>query len=147
MLLPMGLTPNGTLTRVPPTASLGHGTSSPHMTSINYQGRDRVQTVHDNGMHISHIGHSILHTPSSSLHLKNILHFPSASKNLLSVNKLAMDNNVFLEFHPYFFLIKDQATIRIMFKGPYYGGLYPLVPFSTGYSKQVFNTIMFSSSR
>ena len=28
-------------------------------------------------------------------------------KNLISVHKLAADNNVFLEFHPDFFLVKD----------------------------------------
>jgi hypothetical protein len=75
-----------------------------------YNGRDHVHTTDGNGMHISHIGHSVLHAPHSSLHLKNILHVPSASKNLLSVHRLALDNHVFLEFHPFFFLIKDMVT-------------------------------------
>jgi hypothetical protein len=66
-----------------------------------YNGRDRVHTADGNGMHISHIGHSVLHTPSRPLHLKNILHVPSASKNLLSIHRLALDNHVFLEFHPF----------------------------------------------
>jgi hypothetical protein len=55
-----------------------------------------------NGMHIGHIGHSIFHTPSTPLHHKNIFHVLSASKNLLYVHKLTLDNNVFLEFHPFF---------------------------------------------
>jgi hypothetical protein len=82
-------------------------------------------------MRISHIGHSVLHTPRSPLHLKNIIHV-SASKNLLSVHRLALDNHVFLEFHPIFFLIKDLVTRRTLFKGSYHGGLYSLVPFSIG---------------
>jgi hypothetical protein len=44
---------------------------------------------------IRHIGHSTLHTPHNSLQLKNILHVSSASKNLLSIHKLARDNDVF----------------------------------------------------
>ena len=86
------------------------------------------------------------HTPHNSLSLNNILHVPNASKNLLSVYKLALDNNVFLEFLPFFFLIKDQVTKKILFKGPCHGGLYPLMPFSMGQSKSAFITIKPSSS-
>ena len=115
-------------------------------THDKYKGRDRVHTANGKGMCISHIGHSKLHTPHSTLHLNNILHVPNASKNLISVHKLTLDNDVFLEFHPYFFFIKDQATRRILFKGPCHGGLYPLVPLSTGSSKQAFVIIKPSSS-
>jgi hypothetical protein len=59
-------------------------------------------------MQISHIGHSILRTPHDSLQLKDVLHVPVASKNLLSVHKLTLDNNAFMEFHPWFFFIKDR---------------------------------------
>ena len=69
-------------------------------------------------MHISHIGQSTLNTPYDSFHLNNVLHVPNPNKNLLSVHKFTLDNHVFLEFHPYFFLIKDQGTRRILFKGP-----------------------------
>lgn len=51
-------------------------------------------------MEISYVGHSILDSPTSEMHLNNILHVPKASKNLISVNRLARDNNAFLEFHP-----------------------------------------------
>jgi histone deacetylase 1/2 len=111
-----------------------------------YNGRDRVHTADGNGMHISHIGHSVLPTPSSPLHLKNILHVPSASKNLLFIHRLTLDNHVFLEFHPFLFFINDPVAGRTLFKGPCHGGLYPLMPFSTGSSKQVFSTIKLSSS-
>jgi hypothetical protein len=69
-------------------------------TQEKYTGCDHVHTASGNGMQICHIGHSMLCTPHSSLHLKDILYVPSASKNLLSVHKLTLDNDVFLEFHP-----------------------------------------------
>jgi histone deacetylase 1/2 len=97
-------------------------------------------------MQISHIGQSILRTPHDSLQLKNVLHVPSASKNLLSVHKLTLDNNAFMEFHPWFFLIKDRDTRRILCEGRCYGGLYLLVPTPTESSKQAFITIKPSSS-
>jgi hypothetical protein len=115
-------------------------------THDKYTGRDRVHTTNDTGMEISHIGHSILHTHDSSLHLNNILHVLHTSKNLLSVHKLTLDNDVFIEYHPFFFLIKDEVTQTTLFKEPCQDGLYPLVPFSTGSSKQDFITVKPSSS-
>jgi hypothetical protein len=111
-----------------------------------YQGRDQVHNASGQGMPIAHIGHAILPTPHKSLQLRNILHVPTASMNLLSAHKLALDNNVFIEIHPFFFLIKDQDTQQIVFRGPFYGGLYPLVPVSSGSSKYAFVTIKPSSS-
>jgi hypothetical protein len=99
-------------------------------------------------MAIQHIGQSTLHTPHSSLCLRNILHCPSATKSLLSSHRITLDNNAFIEIHPFFFLIKDQATKQIMFKGPCCDGLYPLVPISNAIDphKQAFITIKPSSS-
>jgi histone deacetylase 1/2 len=57
-------------------------------------------------------------------------------KNLCSVNRLAKDNNVFLEFHPDHFLIKEQVTRKTLHSGRCEGGLYPLRA-STSSNKQV----------
>jgi histone deacetylase 1/2 len=84
-------------------------------THDHYQGEDRVGTADGTCMRISHIGSSILRTPHNSFQLYDVLHVPSVSKNLLSVHKFTLDNHVFIEFHPFFFLIKDQATRRILF--------------------------------
>jgi hypothetical protein len=97
-------------------------------------------------MHISHIGHSKLSHPLGFFDLKNILHVPSVSKNLLSVHRFTLDNHVFIEFHPFFFLIKDIKTRRILFKGPCYGGLYPLLPTLNTTAKLAFAAIKPSSS-
>jgi hypothetical protein len=79
-------------------------------THEKYNGNDRVHTTKGTGMNISHIGHSVLRTPHGSFDLNNILHVPNTSKNLLSVHKFTLDNHVFIEFHPFFFLIKDIKT-------------------------------------
>jgi hypothetical protein len=54
-------------------------------------------------------------------------------------HKLAIDNDAFLEFHPWHFLIKDRATRKTLLKGRCKGGLYPIVLSSSSSSmpKQV----------
>jgi hypothetical protein len=47
-----------------------------------------------------HLGSCSINTDTCPLALTNILHVPEISKNLLSVHKLARDNNIFFEFHP-----------------------------------------------
>ena len=86
-------------------------------------------------MSISHVGHSILHTSDRDLILKNVLHVPQAKKNLVSVHRFTTDNNVFLEFHPSFFLVKDQATKKTILRGRSSGGLYPFPSSSSARGK------------
>ena len=69
----------------------------------DYRGRDQVHNASGTCMTIQHIGHSTLHTPHTSLQLRNILHVPSATKNLLLAHKIALDNNAFFLIHPFFF--------------------------------------------
>ena len=114
-----------------------------------YSGGDQVHIANDTGMKISNIGHTVLHTPSAKLHLKNILHVPSEHKNLVSVHRLTSYNNAFLEFHPNYFLIKDQATKKTVHGGRCKGGLYPLEPQQHGVIgvKQVYGVNKPSTSR
>lgn len=93
-----------------------------------YNGRGQVHTANCSSMLINHVGHSTFHTLSRNLHLKNILHVPNVAKNLLSVHRLASDNNAFLEFHPHYFLIKDRTMRRSLYLSRCESGLYPLVP-------------------
>ena len=102
-----------------------------------YHGGDQVHTANGSGMDIEHIGHVICHAPGRKIHLKNVLHVPSAAKNLVSVHKLAADNNAYLEFHPNFFLIKDRITKKILLEGTCRGGLYPM-PAAAFKNKQAF---------
>ena len=91
-----------------------------------YQGNDQVHTANGAGMRINQIGQSFVRTPNRDLLLKNVLYVPEASKNLASVHRLTADNNAFMEFHPDYFLIKDQVTRKTLFRGRCEGGLYPL---------------------
>jgi histone deacetylase 1/2 len=47
-----------------------------------YNGTDQIRTASGAGMDINRIGHSVIHTPSRDLHLKNILHAPQPPKIL-----------------------------------------------------------------
>jgi histone deacetylase 1/2 len=111
------------------TGATHHITSELNNLSFRdtYRGRDKVNTASGQGMDIRHIGHSIIHNSAQDFHLRNILHVLNASKNLLSVHRFTLDNRVFLEFHPHFFLIKDQVMRKILHRGRCVGGLYPLI--------------------
>ncbi|KAJ0962959.1 hypothetical protein J5N97_028081 [Dioscorea zingiberensis] len=97
-------------------------------TRERYTGFDQVQVASGSGLSITHVGHYKIHTPTQSLLLKNVLCVPHITKNLLSVHKFAKDNNVFFEFHPDYFLVKDQASKKSLLHGRCEGGLYPITP-------------------
>jgi histone deacetylase 1/2 len=60
-----------------------------------YHGNDQIYTASGSGMHIQHIGKSIIRTPYRDLELNHVLHVPQSSKNLASVHRIASNNNVF----------------------------------------------------
>jgi hypothetical protein len=95
-------------------------------TTNKYQGGDQIHTTSGASMDISHIGHAIVNTLHHHIQLKNILYVPRTKKNLISIHRLTIDNSIFIELHPFFFLIKDQKTRRTLLKGRCVGGLYPL---------------------
>jgi hypothetical protein len=110
------------------TGASDHITSNLEKLSVRekYKGNDQIHTASGAGMKISHIGHIVVPTSSRNLYLKNVLHVPDAAKNLVSVHHLVQDNSVFLEFHPEYFLVKDQATKNTILRGRCHKGLYPL---------------------
>ena len=58
-------------------------------------------------MPISHVGQaSLLSRTTKTLRLLDVLRVPSVTRSLLSVPKLTRDNNVFVEFHPFLFLLR-----------------------------------------
>jgi histone deacetylase 1/2 len=111
----------------------------------DYNGSDQVHAANGTGMHIYHIGHSSLSTPSSKpLHLRGVLHVPSVTHSLLSVRRFTIDNKVFIEFHPNFFLVKDRYTRAILLSGRCHGGLYRL---DESPSKHIFSGIRMSRDK
>jgi hypothetical protein len=88
-----------------------------------YIGNEHVHTANGAGMEISHVDHSILHYPTSKIHLNNILHVPTSNKNLISIHRLTHDGNAFLQFHPDYFFIKEQGTKRTLLRGRCEDGL------------------------
>jgi hypothetical protein len=91
------------------TGATNHLTSE--MAKLNthepYQGHDHVRTANGAGMHISHVGQaSLLTSNSRHLRLLNVLHVPSVTRSLLSVPQLTRDNDVFVEFHRFHFLLR-----------------------------------------
>jgi histone deacetylase 1/2 len=79
-----------------------------------YSGNDQIHTALGAGMEIKQTGQSIVHSPDRNFLLKNVLYAPEANKNLIFIHHFTSDNNAFLEFHPDFFLVKDQATKRVL---------------------------------
>jgi histone deacetylase 1/2 len=119
----------------PDSGASHHLTYDPYnlVQSSPYSGHDHVMMGNGQGVSISSLGHSSFHShhdPSVKLELKDLLHVPNISKNLLSVSKFAQDNNVIFEFHPYKCFVKSQASRQILLEGHVGAdGLYQFKPF------------------
>jgi histone deacetylase 1/2 len=77
----------------------------------SYTGHDQVRTADGSGMRITHVGQaSLLSHTSKNIRLLNVLRVPSVTRNLLSVKKLTIYNDVFVDFHPFhFFLLRIES--------------------------------------
>jgi hypothetical protein len=135
---------------LPPTAWTLIGTRIlvPQITSQEkltvrdkYQGQDQIQAANGKGMQISHIGSTLIRSPIRPLKLNNVLYVPSSKLNICSVHKISRDNNVFFEYHPWYFFIKDRATRNTILEGKSEGGLYPIKSSNEVRFKQVFSAI------
>ena len=71
-------------------------------------------------------GHTSLPPPHPPLHLHNVLHAPQLIKNLVSVRRFTIDNNVSVEFDPLGFSVKDLQTGVHLMRCNSSVDLYPL---------------------
>jgi hypothetical protein len=112
------------------TGAMDHITSDLDCLALReqYHGCDSVQVGNGACLQILNIGSCSISTNTRPLALNNVLHVPEIAKHLLSVHKLTKDNNVFFEFHPWYFLIKDQAARALLLEGKCEGDLYPIKP-------------------
>ena len=89
----------------------------------DYAGANSVQVGNGQGLQISKTGTSKISTPSSTFVLNNVLLVPEIHKNLLSVHQFCVDNNVYFEFHSYYFLVKDYSG-NVLHRGYLHDELY-----------------------
>jgi hypothetical protein len=91
-----------------------------------YHGNDQVQVGNGSGLRIMHIGHSSINIVDHPLALCNVLHVLEIVKPLMFVHKFSRDNDVFFEYHPWHFSIKDRQSRRSLLDGLCESGLYPI---------------------
>jgi hypothetical protein len=77
------------------------------MMHETYTSTDQIHIANSSGMEITRIGTSIIPTSGRDLVLNKVLHVPSTHKNIISVHRFTLDNDTYIEFHPFDFLIKD----------------------------------------
>jgi len=114
--------------RYPDSDVTHHVTKDPTVYSSKqpYHGTETVKMGNGSGLSIANIGSISFSCPSTrkSLVLKNLLHVPLITKNLLSVSSFARDNNVLFTFTANHCYVVDQATKKILLQGTLKDGLY-----------------------
>jgi hypothetical protein len=61
-----------------------------------YNGADQIRAANGAGMNITHVGKSVIPSPSRPLHLNHVLHVPRAHKQLIYVHRFNIDNHTFM---------------------------------------------------
>jgi len=109
---------NGNSTWIPNSGASFHVTgNSQNIQQLNHFERpDHIYIGNGEGLQVFGSGSSCLQNSKFPLYLNNLLHVPSITKNLLSVVKFALDNNVFFEFYPYHCNVKSQATNEVILR-------------------------------
>ena len=107
-----------------------HGTLDKSLINfpVAYQGLDQLNISNGNGLKIHSLGSNIISSSYYPLKLNSIFHVPKITRNLLSVQKLTSENNVYFEFHSSYCLVKDKTTNCILLQGTLRNGLYYIEP-------------------
>jgi hypothetical protein len=100
-----------------------------------YDGTDEVVFGDGSGLQVSHIGSLSFISHTRIFHFKDTLCVPEIKKKLIYVHHFTKQNNVYLEFHPSYFLVKDRITGATLLKGACEDGVYPLPETMTMASK------------
>jgi len=99
--------------------------SNLNLQADNYTGPDQIRVGNGQGLKILHSDHGILPTPSTTFKLLSLFHVPQIQKNLIYVNQFTCDNQVFIEFHPSYFCVKDILSCKLLLHDPSKSRLYP----------------------
>ncbi|KAJ9550050.1 hypothetical protein OSB04_022593 [Centaurea solstitialis] len=73
-------------------------------------------------------GNGFYNTPNKTYHLNHIVHSPKVIKDLISVRKFTIDNQVSIEFDPFGFSLKDLKDGQLLSRHNSSGDLYPFTP-------------------
>lgn len=92
-----------------------------------YKGFNKVLFGNRTSLNISSVDQSSFTSNDHVFRLKNMLHIPHITKNLISISKFTKDNNVIFEFDSNGCFVKEKITRRIMLKGKLHNGLYAFV--------------------
>ncbi|KAH9667511.1 retrovirus-related pol polyprotein from transposon RE1 [Citrus sinensis] len=93
-----------------------------------YNGTQLLFVGNGQGLNITHIGCTYLSTSfGTCLSLTNTLCVPKITKNLISISKLLLDNNIIIEFCSTMCFIKDKNEGTLLAHGIVEGGLYKLL--------------------
>jgi hypothetical protein len=98
----------------PDTGATNHVTFDLNNLSLHseaYDGPNGFQVGNGTRLAIKNIGISKL---SPLFTLCHVLHVPKITKNLIYVQKFTADNNIFIEFHPSCFFVKDHMSGKIL---------------------------------
>ena len=112
------------------TADLGNL----NLRADDYNGPDQIRVGNGTGLSVKHVGSTQLSHPTSPFILRDVLHVPHITKNLISVHKFTKDTNTSLDFHPYYFLVKDRVSGKVLLRGLSKNGLYI---FPTSFNKRL----------
>ncbi|KAF5469988.1 hypothetical protein F2P56_010542 [Juglans regia] len=130
--------PTSSTTWFPDTNATHHFTYDVQNLNVDsslYQGSDQVCIGDGSGLPSQHVGSTHFNTNNGKFLLKNLLHVPCISRNLLSVRQFFHDNNVFFEFHSSMFFVKDARSQETLLQGRVKDGMYvfqsAVVPRST----------------
>ncbi|GAA0168607.1 hypothetical protein LIER_23283 [Lithospermum erythrorhizon] len=110
--------------------SYGQNGASAHMTGdisllhslVPYNGTTKVMIGNGVLLPISHIGTANI----SSLTLSDVFLVPDLKKNLISIQKLCLDNSYIVQFSQNTFYVKDPQTMSILLQSNSSGSLYPI---------------------
>ncbi|KAJ9551061.1 hypothetical protein OSB04_015106 [Centaurea solstitialis] len=110
------------------TGATSHMTANGgNLTSYSHMSKNQNITV-GSGHYIPINGYGNASLPNlyPPLTLKNVLHAPKLIKNLVSVRKFTIDNDVSIEFDPLGFTVKDLQTGMHLMRCNSKGDLYPI---------------------
>lgn len=76
------------------------------LSYFNLSNTHRITVRNGNFIPIHGCEYTILPNPFPPLSFNNVIHAPNLIKNLISMLKFTVDNNIFVEFDPFDFLLR-----------------------------------------